>query len=300
MPPALLRSDDVRRLERLSMASLDALEAGLTGEREGPARTASGLEFAEHRRYGPGDDLRRIDWNVYARLRELLVKTAPSESRIWLSEMIDASRSMDSGNPNKLWYARRLAALLGTVALMRSDSVQVHVLADGGSTAGGRLDAAGMVAVLAQEIARLPGGTTTQLARSVARSRAAGDRTELGVLISDCLVATADLDEALSQLSRTARAPVLVHVLDPDEGRAGPIGGVELTDRETGERLRTLVTDHLRERLGERYEQFRARVRAACQAAGVHYLAAATTVDPLELLLDTARTGRLLRATALA
>jgi hypothetical protein len=157
-----------------------------------------------------------------------------------------------------------------------------------------------MVAVLAQEIARLPGGTTTQLARSVARSRAAGDRTELGVLISDCLVATADLDEALSQLSRTARAPVLVHVLDPDEGRAGPIGGVELTDRETGERLRTLVTDHLRERLGERYEQFRARVRAACQAAGVHYLAAATTVDPLELLLDTARTGRLLRATALA
>ena len=216
----LLGSDDVRRLERLSIASLHAIEAGLTGQREGPARTASGLEFAEHRRYAPGDDLRRIDWHVYGRLRELLVKTAPSESRIWLSEMIDASRSMDSGDPNKLWYARRFAALLGAVALLRSDSVQVHVLADGGSVAGGRLDAAGMVAVLAQEIARLPAGTATRLSRSVARSRGGGEPTELAVLISDCLVAAADLESALSQLSLTARAAVLVHVLDPQEGRA--------------------------------------------------------------------------------
>jgi uncharacterized protein (DUF58 family) len=296
----LLSSEDVRRLERLSITSLHAIEAGLTGQREGPARTASGLEFAEHRRYAPGDDLRRIDWNVYGRLRELLVKTAPSESRIWLSAMIDASRSMDSGDPNKLWYARRFAALLGTVALLRSDSVQVHVLADGGSIAGGRVDAAGMVAVLAQEIARLPAGTATQLTGSVARSRAVGERTELGVLISDCLVAPGDLKAALSQLSRTARAAVLVHVLDPEEARAGPIGGVELTDRETGERLRTLVTDQLRERLSERYQQFRARVQAACQGAQVHYVPAMTTIDPLELLLDGAREGRLLRPTALA
>jgi uncharacterized protein (DUF58 family) len=298
--PPLLSSDDVRRLQRLSIASLDAIEAGMTGQREGPARTAAGLEFAEHRRYTPGDDLRRIDWNAYGRLRELLIKTAPSESRIWLSEMIDASRSMDSGEPNKLWYARRLAALLGTVALLRSDSVQVHVLSDGGSIAGGRLDAAGMLTVLAQEIALLPAGTGTELARSVARSRAAGERTELGILISDCLVAPGDLERALSQLSRTARSAVLVHVLDPEEGRAGPIGGVELTDRETGERLRTLVTDQLRARLAERHEQFRARVQDACREAGVHYVAAPTTVDPLELLLETARTGRLLRSATVA
>src|ERR1700742_4179811 len=98
--PPLLSNDDVRRLERLSIASLDAIEAGMTGQREGPARTAAGLEFAEHRRYTPGDDLRRIDWNAYGRLRELLIKNSPSESRIWLSLMIDASRSMDSGEPN--------------------------------------------------------------------------------------------------------------------------------------------------------------------------------------------------------
>src|ERR1700760_3585169 len=131
--PPLLSTGDVRKLERLSLTSLSAIEAGFTGQREGPTRTAAGIEFAEHRRYTPGDDIRRIDWGVYGRMRELLVKTAPSESRIWMSLMIDASRSMDAGEPNKLWYARRLAALLGTVALLRSDSVQVHMLADGRS-----------------------------------------------------------------------------------------------------------------------------------------------------------------------
>jgi uncharacterized protein (DUF58 family) len=294
--PPLLTTEDVRQLERLSIASLSAIESGLTGQREGPTRTAAGLEFAEHRRYTPGDDLRRIDWGAYGRLRELLVKTAPSESRMWLSLMIDASRSMDAGGPNKLWYARRLAALLGTVALLRSDSVQVLVLSDGSSVAGGRLDAAGMLSVLAQEIARLPAGTQTELARSVARSRTAGQRTELSVLISDCLVPRADLEGALSQLARTARSGVLVHVLDAAEGQAGPAGGVELTDRETGERVRTLVTEQLRDRFAQRHAEFQARTEAACREAGVHYVGASTTVDPRELLFEAARTGRLVRS----
>jgi uncharacterized protein (DUF58 family) len=294
----LLSTADVRQLEQLSLTSLSAIEAGFTGQREGPTRTAAGLEFAEHRRYTPGDDIRRIDWSAYGRLRELLVKTAPSESRIWMSLLIDASRSMDAGDPNKLWYARRLAALLGTVALLRSDSVQVHVLSDGDSVAGGRLDAAGMLSVLTQEIARLPGGTGTELARSVARSRQIGQRTEMSVLISDCLVGFPDLEGALSQLGRSARSPVLVHLLDPAEAEVGSTGGIELTDRETGERLRTLINADLRERFAERYAQFEARTRDACRQAGVFYVAAPTTVDALELLFETARTGRLVRSAA--
>jgi uncharacterized protein (DUF58 family) len=295
--PPLLTTGDVRKLERLSLTSLSAIEAGFTGQREGPRRTAAGIEFAEHRRYTPGDDIRRIDWGVYGRMRELLVKTAPSESRIWMSLMIDASRSMDAGEPDKLWYARRLAALLGTVALLRSDSVQVHVLSDGDSVAGGRLDAAGMLSVLTQEIARLPGGTRTELARSVARSRTTGERTELSVLISDCLVPAGDLAGALGQLARTARSPVLVHVLDPAEAQAGPTGGIELTDRETGERVRTVVTQQLAERFAERHAEFQARTAEACRKAAVFYVAAPTTVDPLDLLFETARTGRLVRST---
>ncbi len=68
-------------LEALSLESLDALVAGLVGEREGPGQ-AAGFEFADYRRYIPGDDVRRIDWNIYARLRELHIRTSPQEASL--------------------------------------------------------------------------------------------------------------------------------------------------------------------------------------------------------------------------
>jgi uncharacterized protein (DUF58 family) len=293
--PPLLSTEDVRRLERLTISSLDAIEAGLIGQREGPRRSATGVEFAEHRRYGPGDDLRRIDWNAYGRIGELLVKTAPDKARVWLSILLDTSRSMDHGEPTKLHYGRRLAALLGAVALLRSDSVQVRVLSDGESVAGGRVDAVGMLGVLASEVQRLPAGRGTELARSIAHAGLVGERSELVALVSDCLVASDDLAAALSQLARSSRSAVLLHVLDPRDAIAGPIGDFELRDRETDEERRTRVTEQLQLRYAERYAEFRSQTEARCRTAGVHYVPATTSVDPLELLFEIARTGALVR-----
>jgi hypothetical protein len=167
--------------------------------------------------------------------------------------------------PNKLRYGRRLTALLRAIARLRSDPVRIQMLADGGAATGGLLSSPGLVAALADEIERLPSGTTTELARSVVAATIAGTRVELTVLISDCLVAPADLKAALSRLARTARSAALVQLLDPAEAVAGPLGAAELRDHETGELLRTLVTEELR----ERYARCRADTEAACAAAGV-------------------------------
>jgi uncharacterized protein (DUF58 family) len=209
--------------------------------------------------------------------------------------MLDGSRSMDSGTPNKLRYGRRLTALLGAIALLRSDPVRVQMLADGDAVAGGLLASPGLVAVLAEEIERLPAGTTTELARSVAAATIAGTRVELAVLVSDCLVAPADLAAALSRLARAAASAALVQLLDPAEAVAGPLGAAELRDHETGELLRTLVTDQVRERYAERYARFRAETEAACAAAGVRHVAADTSTDALELVFALARDGTVLR-----
>jgi uncharacterized protein (DUF58 family) len=291
----LLSGGDVRRLTRLAITAPGAVQAGLIGPRPGPGRSTSQVEFAEHRRYVPGDDPRRIDWGAYGRLRELLVKTTPDPGRVTVSLMLDGSRSMDSGEPSKLRYGRRLTALLGAIALLRSDPVRVQMLADGDAVAGGLLASPGLVAVLTGEIERLPVGTTTELARSVAAATVAGTRVELAVLISDCLVAPADLEAALSGLARAARSATLVQLLDPAEAVAGPLGAAELRDHETGELLRTLVTEQLRDRYAERYAQFRAETEAACQAAGVGYVAADTSADALELLFALASDGALLQ-----
>jgi uncharacterized protein (DUF58 family) len=291
----LLSADDVRRLTGLAVAAPGAVQAGLVGPRQGPGRSTSQVEFAEHRRYVPGDDPRRIDWGAYGRLRELLVKTTPDPGRVTVSLMLDGSRSMDSGEPNKLRYGRRLAALLGAIALLRSDPVRVQMLADGDAVAGGLLASPSLVAVLSEEIERLPAGRTTELARSVAAATIAGTRVELAVLISDCLVAPADLEAALSRLARAAASAALVQLLDPAEGVAGPLGAAELRDHETGELLRTLVTDQVRERYAERYARFRAETEAACAAAGVRHVAADTSTDGLELVFALARDGTVIR-----
>jgi uncharacterized protein (DUF58 family) len=291
----LLGAGDVRRLTRLAITAPGALQAGLIGPRPGPGRSTSQVEFAEHRRYVPGDDLRRIDWGAYGRLRELLVKTTPDPGRVTVSLMLDGSRSMDSGVPNKLHYGRRLTALLGAVALLRSDPVRVQMLADGGAVAGGLLASPGLVAVLTSEIERLPPGTTTELARSVAAATIAGTRVELAVLISDCLVTPDDLAAALSRLARAGRSATLVQLLDPAEAVAGPLGAAELRDHETGELLRTLVTQPVRERYAERYAQFRAETEAACAGAGVRHVAADTSADALELVFALAAEGAVLQ-----
>ena len=295
--PPLLTREDVRQLERLSLDSLEAINVGIVGQREGAGR-GEGVEFADYRPYTPGDDLRRIDWHVFSRMRELVVKMAPSESRASLSVMLDASRSMDLGEPNKLRYGRRLAALLGTVALLRSDTVQVQLLSDGNAMAGGQLDAPGMLAALAFEVQQLPSGRTTQLERSVRRARISSVAQEVAVLISDCLVPPDDLNGALRQLSQSATAATVLHVLDPAEASPALRGSFELQDRETGQRLIATMNDELERRYSEHYRAFVEGTRAACRANGVGYLPASTSVDPLQLLVESGRRGLLLRASA--
>jgi uncharacterized protein (DUF58 family) len=295
--PPLLTREDVRQLERFSLDSLDAITVGIVGQREG-AGGGEGVDFADYRPYTHGDDLRRIDWHAFVRLRELVVKTAPRESRAYFSVLLDASRSMDLGEPNKLRYGRRLAALLGTVALLRSDAIQIQVLSDGNAVAGGQLDAPGMLAVLAFEVQQLPSGRTTQLERSMRMARISSAPQELAVLISDCLVPPDDLNGALRQLGQSATAATLLHVLDPAESSSALRGSIELQDRETGERLITTMTDELERRYLEHYREFLQSTQSACHANGIEYLPASTSVDPLELLLASGRRGMLMRARA--
>ena len=143
-PTLAIDAAELRQLETLSLAGVEAVVAGFGGQRSGAQRTR-GLEFVDYRRYTPGDDLRSIDWNVYARLREIVVKAAPAEGHVDLALLLDGSRSMDDGAPSRFRYAQELGAMLGTVALLGSDVVAVHMLADGTSFTGARLAAPHLV-----------------------------------------------------------------------------------------------------------------------------------------------------------
>ena len=123
----------LRRLETLELASRRLTAGRMKGERRSIRRGQS-VEFADYRNYTAGDDLRQLDWNVYARLEKLFVKLFVEEEDVTVHVLVDASASMDFGDPNKLDFARRAGAALAYLGLAHLDRVSVAFLGDGRAT----------------------------------------------------------------------------------------------------------------------------------------------------------------------
>src|SRR3990172_9870234 len=126
----LLPPDLLAQLERLELVTRKIFRGRMKGERRSK-RKGQSVEFADFRAYVPGDDLRTIDWNLYARLDKLIVKLFLEEEDLHFYTLIDESRSMDFGEPTKLDYAKQLAAALGFVGLVRMDRVKIETLGQG-------------------------------------------------------------------------------------------------------------------------------------------------------------------------
>ena len=117
----------LRKLERLALLTRRAAAGQMQGERRS-ARRGQSIEFADFRPYVLGDDFRRIDWNAYARLERLFIKLYVEEKDLTVHLLIDASRSMDWGEPNKLEYALRAAGAIGYIALLGLDRITASAL----------------------------------------------------------------------------------------------------------------------------------------------------------------------------
>src|SRR5215510_9492185 len=126
-PTELLPPDLLAKLERLELVTRKIFRGRMKGERRSK-RKGQSVEFADFRNYVPGDDLRQLDWNLYARLDKLIIKLFLEEEDLHFYALIDASMSMDFGDPTKLAYAKQLAAALGFIGLVRADRVRIETL----------------------------------------------------------------------------------------------------------------------------------------------------------------------------
>lgn len=122
LPPRLLA-----RLERMELVSRKVFRGRLKGERRS-RRKGQSVEFADFRNYVPGDDLRFVDWNLYARLDKLFLKLFMEEEDLHVYFLVDASPSMDFGEPTKFFTAKQVAASLGFVGMCRGDRVKIEFL----------------------------------------------------------------------------------------------------------------------------------------------------------------------------
>jgi len=291
MSEPLVDAGELRQLERLRYAQMDALMSGLVGRPVGAAG-GRGVEFAEYRPYTPGDDLRRLDANVYARLRQAVVKSSPAERQLGLALLLDASGSMAS----VARHARRLTALLGAIALLRGDRVRLSLLADGGARAERQLWGPRALDALLEQVGAAAWSSRTDLARSVRAARSREGAAQVAVLVSDALASREALDEAIVALAATGRAAALVQVVE-DTPLAGERGAVELVDAEEGARLPVELSPAARAAYAARVDALVADVAAACAHHGVAHVRADASGEPLDQLLGLVGVGSVLERT---
>src|ERR687897_222757 len=129
-PPLRLDPQFMAKLDRLDLVSRKLLQGKMKGERRSKRRGQS-VEFADYRNYVVGDDLRFIDWNLYARLDRLFLKLFLEEEDLALHILLDVSKSCDYGDPHKAEYMKRVAAALGYIGLVNYKRVTVAAVADG-------------------------------------------------------------------------------------------------------------------------------------------------------------------------
>lgn len=241
----------IGRLRRFSLNHTLRPVDGLVGEHRSRRRGAA-AEFSDSIPYTPGDDIRRIDWNAYARFETLYVRESEITTELDLHLLLDTSASMDwsgaADRDTKLRMARRVGGLLAWIALSRSDRVSVTGVADGPMDTFGPVQGRGMVVPVTERLASLSGGEATALVEAVEAYAVAHPRPGLLVVASDLIGVDAEsLDRVLARLANNRWRVAILHIEDPLEADpaalAAPHAVLEIEDPETGTRQRINMHD---------------------------------------------------------
>ena len=290
--PQLFDEAFLRRLEQLELASRRLTAGRMKGERRSIRRGQS-VEFADYRNYTHGDDLRQLDWNVYARLEKLFVKLFVEEEDVTVHVLVDASRSMDFGEPNKLDFARRAAAALAYLGLAHLDRVSVAFLADGRASGLRPLRGKARVFEVFRFLSEPRSARLTGLA-AAARDYAGRMRgTGPLILLSD-LMDPGYLD-ALRDLAGTRCQLSVLHVLAPEELDPEVPPDARLVDNETGQGIEVTGDDDLVGRYRSRLAEWQAEISAFCARRGGAYVAIPSDVELTDLLFDVLRRRRVVQ-----
>lgn len=281
--------------DRLQIISTGRTSAGIGGEHRSRFQSPS-PDFVDYRPYQHGDDIRRIDWNVYGRLGTLQLRQTEALERLHVILLLDCSASMHWGEPNKLRFAGDLTAALARVALARSDLVTVQTLGRAPSAIGplgGLRQFAGIHRFISE---REPQGNVdlTQIVPDVFKSakRVRGSRS-LTVLISD-LLNVSDTPKLLDQIANSGGA-VLLHVLSREEAEPEALGDVDLVDAETGQLIEVGLSVETVATYQARFEAWRDSIQRECLARHIRYVECSSERPIQEVMLADLRVGQVLR-----
>ena len=259
----LFPADFLTRLEYLSIISKRVFRGQLLAQRR-TMQMGAGIEFSDHREYNSGDDLRYLDWNIYARHGDLLLKRFQEEQDLHVYLMLDCSRSMSFGTPSKFDLARQLVAALAYIALADLDRVAVIAYANGVCAELPITRGKARILPFMKFLEELPiSGDETNLEKAVQGLLHRGARTGLAVVVSD-LFDEHGFQKGLDQLRHRRFDAHVIQLHDPKEADPALLGDAELIDIESESVRRVTITERNLKLYKQLFTDHQAAVRAYC------------------------------------
>lgn len=288
MPQDLIDAELMKKIEQLSLASKKLFPGKMKGKRRSPKRGSS-VEFADYRDYQPGDDFRFIDWNIYARLDKLLLKTFVEEENIYIHILLDASVSMNFGTPSKLEYAKRIAAVLSYIGLVELDMVTITAFAGKLTEQIHPMRGKDRIFNVLGFLENIQPEQETLMDEAFRRYSLTVINPGVAIVISDFLVPQANYEEGLKALIYKGFDVNVIHVMSKEELHPTLSGELKIQDSETGETKEITVTDRMLERYEKRLTDFCQNLSQFCAKNDVTYLRVSTGLPFEELILKTLR-----------
>ncbi len=279
-------------LEGLRVLARKVFRGQMRGERRSRNKGQS-VEFVDFRPYMQGDDIRRIDWNLYGRLERFYIKLFEEEEDLRLYVLLDSSASMDYGSPNKFDHARKLAAALSYIVLANLETVSVSVFAGDYGVISTPTRGKGKVHPIMRKLNALTATGDSMLSTAAARFAAHTRKSGLVCVISDFF--TVEGIDAIAPLLGCGHQIELIQVLSPEEANPQLTGDLELIDKETGEGVEVSMGLPVMRRYHQRLAALQSELKSFALRSGGDYFLCNTATPLKEFILSTLRAGRLVR-----
>lgn len=289
----LLDADFLARLEQLEIISRKVHAARNKGERQS-RRKGESAEFADYRNYVSGDDIRHIDWNIYARLDRLFLKLFLEEEELNVSFLLDVSGSMDSGEPQKARYAKRVAAALAYIGLCNYDRVNLYAYAESVVASRNGLRSRRNLPQLLKFLEDAPLGGGSNFVAAARQFALRHTQKGVCVVISD-LFDKHGFQQGLPFLLGRNLDVYVLQVLSPQEMEPELAGDLKLVDVEDEDVAEVTISKPLLDKYKANLQAYCESIRDYCNQRGISYLLTATTHPFEQLVLTYLRARGLVR-----
>lgn len=289
----ILTPELLAQLERLELVTRKIFRGRMKGERRSK-RKGQSVEFADFRNYVPGDDLRLLDWNLYARLDKLIIKLFLEEEDLHFYTLIDASMSMDFGTPTKLEYAKQLAAALSFIGLVRGDRVRIETIGQPASYRGPVLRGRSNVWRMIKQLDEMAPGENASLAPGVKNFCIRNPGKGIVLLISD-LMDKEGYETALRYFVSNEMDCYVIHLLSQEELQPDVKGDLKLVDCEDADEAEVTISAPLLARYQQTLAAFTRGAQDFCTRRGIHYMLANNQLPVADLVGQHLRRRGLVR-----